>query len=85
MTRHHNILDESKAVWRGLDRTLTEAGSNDDLNTELKFIAALSGRSTDAASGYNKVEYSDIKNLSADDKNKLIKFYEESLATRQIP
>ena len=38
-------LDERKAVWKGLERTLTEAGSNDDLITELEFTEALSGLS----------------------------------------
>ena len=28
---NQNNLDERKAIWKGLDRTLTEADSNDDL------------------------------------------------------
>ena len=64
---HHsnkNNLDERKAVWTGLDRTLTEAGPNDDLITELEFTEALSGLSKDAAPDPDKVKFSDIKNLS---------------------
>ena len=55
---------------------LTEAGSNDDLMTELEFTEALSGLSKDAAPGPGKVKYSDIKNLSADDKSELFTLYE---------
>ena len=44
-----NNLDKRKAVWKGLDRSLTEAGSNDDLVTELEFTKALSGESKDTA------------------------------------
>ena len=50
-------LNERKAVWEGLDRTLTEAGSNDDMITELEFIEALSGLSKDP--GPDKVKYSE--------------------------
>ena len=46
---NHNNLDEWKAVWKGLIRTLTEAGSNDDLITELEFTDELSGQSKDTA------------------------------------
>ena len=65
---HQNNLDERKAVWEGLDRTLTEAGSNDDMITELEFTEALSRLSKDTAPGPDRVKYSDIKNLSVDDK-----------------
>ena len=58
-----NNLDEKEAVWKGLDRTLTEAGLNDDLTTELGFTEALSGLSKDKAPGPDKVKYSDIKSL----------------------
>ena len=78
-------LDERKAVWKGLNRTLTEAGSNDDLITELEFTEALSGPSKDTAPGPNKVKYSDIKNLSADNKSELFQLYEESFVTGQVP
>ena len=37
-----NNLDERKAVWKKLNRTLTEAGSNDDPLTELEITTALS-------------------------------------------
>ena len=53
---NQNNLDERKAVWKGLDRTVTEAGSNDDLITELEFIEALSGLSKDTAPGPDKVK-----------------------------
>ena len=43
-----NKLDEKKAASKGLDRTLTEAGSN-DLITELEFTEALSGLNKDTA------------------------------------
>ena len=33
---NQNNLDERKAVWEGLDRTLTEAGSNDDMITAVQ-------------------------------------------------
>ena len=46
---NQNNLDERKAVWKRLDRTLTEARSNEDLITGLEFTEALSGRSKDIA------------------------------------
>ena len=46
---NQNNLDERKAVWKGLDRALTDAGSSDDLTTELEFTEALSGLSKDTA------------------------------------
>ena len=76
-------LAERKAVWKGLDRTLTDAGSNDDLLTELGFTEALSGLSKDTAPGPDKVKYSDIKNLSVD--NKLFRLYKESFAAGKVP
>ena len=82
--RQYN-LDERKAVWKGLDRTLTEIGSNDDLITELEFTEALSILSKDTAPGPDKVKYSDIKNLSVDNKSELFRLYEESFATGQVP
>ena len=80
-----NNLDERKAVCKGLDRTLTEAGSNDDMVTELEFTEALSGLSKDTAPGNDRVKYSDIKNLSVDNKSELFRLYEESFATGQFP
>ena len=80
-----NDLDERKAVWKELDRTPTEAGSNDDLITELEFTEALSGLSKDTAPGPDRVKYSDIKNLSVDNKSELFRLYEESFATGQVP
>ena len=80
-----NNLDERKAVWEGLDRTLTEAGSNDDMITELGFTKALSGLSKDTAPGPDRVKYSDIKNLSVHNKSELFRLYEESFATGQVP
>ena len=80
-----NNLDERKAVWEGLDRTLTEAGSNDDMITELEFTKALSGLSKDTAPGPDRVKYSDIKNLSVHNKSELFRLYEESFATGQVP
>ena len=80
-----NNLDERKAVWKGLDRTLTEAGSNDDMITELEFTEALSGLSKDTAPGNDRVKYSDIKNLSVDNKSELFRLYEESFTTGQVP
>ena len=80
---NQNNLDERKAVWKGLDRTLTEAGSNDDMITELEFTEALSGLSKLLVLTGSK--YSDIKNLSADNKSKLFRLYEESFATGQVP
>ena len=79
-----NNLDERKAVWKGLNRTLTEVGSNDDMITELELTEAFSGMSKDAAPGSDKVKYSDTKNLSVDDKSELFTLYEESFATGQI-
>ena len=78
-------MDERKAVWKGPDRTLTVAGSNDDLITELKFTEALSGLSKDTAPGPDRVKYSDIKNLSVGNKSELFRLYEESFATGQVP
>ena len=45
-TCSENNLYDRRAIWKGLDRTLTEAGSNDDLITELEFTDALSGYSS---------------------------------------
>ena len=82
---NQNNLDERKAVWEGLDRTLTEAGSNDDMITELEFTEALSGLSKDIAPGPDRVKYSDIKNLSVHNKSELFRLYEESFATEHLP
>ena len=82
---NQNNLDERKAVCKELDRTLTEAGSNDDMITELEFTEALSGLSKDTAPGPDRVKYSDIKNLSVDNKSELFRLYEESFATGQFP
>ena len=60
------ILIKGKHSGNGLDRTLTEVSSNDDLITELEFTEALSGLSKDTPPGSDKVKYSDIKNLSVD-------------------
>ena len=79
-----NNLDERKAVWIGLDRTLTEAGSNDDLSIGLEFTETLSGLSKDTAPGPDKVKYRDIKNLSEDNKSELFRLYEENFATGQV-
>ena len=79
-----NNLDERKAVWKGLDRPLTEAGSN-DLHTKLEFAEALSRLIKDTAPGPGKVKYSDIKNLSVDDKGELFTLHEESVTTGQVP
>ena len=79
---NQNNLDERKAVWKGLDRTLTEAGSNDDMITELEFTEALSGLSKDTAPGPDRVKYSDINNLSVDNKSELFRLYEEKLRNR---
>ena len=81
---HQNNLDERKAACKGLDRTLTEAGSN-HMITELEFTEALSGLSKDTAPGNDRVKYSDIKNLSVDNKSQLFRLYEESFATGQFP
>ena len=70
---NQNNLDERKAVWKGLDRTLTEACSNDDLITELEFTQALSGLSKATGPGPDRVKYSDIKNLSVDNKSELFR------------
>ena len=75
-----NTLDTSKTVWEVLDRTLTEAGSSNDMITGLDFTEALSGLSKDAGSGPGVVKCSDIKNLSVDDKSELFTLYEESFA-----
>ena len=82
---NQNNLDERKAVWKGLDRTLTEAGSNDALITELEFTEALSGLSKDTAPGPDRVKYSDIKNLLVDNKSELFRLYEKSFTTGQVP
>ena len=82
---NQNYLDERKAVWKGLDRTLTEAGSNYYLTTEPEFTEALSGLSKDTAPGPDRVKHSDIKNLSVDNTSELFRLYEESFATGQVP
>ena len=82
---NRNNLDERKAALKRLDRTLTETGSNDDLITELGFTEALSGLSKDTSPGPDKVKYSDIKNLSVDNKSELFRLCEESFTTGQVP
>ena len=67
-----------KAIRSVLDRTPIEAGSNDDLTTELEFTETLSRLST----GYsllvlNQFKYSAIKHL-LEDKTELFTLYEES-------
>ena len=61
-----------------------EDGSNDDLTTELEFTVALSRLSKDTVPGPDKVKYSDIKKLSAENKSELFRLYEESLSTGQV-
>ena len=81
-----NNLHEKKAVWKVLDKTLTEAGMNDYLITKLGYIKAISGLSKDTAHGPDKVKCSDIKKkLSEDDKSKLFILYEESFTAGQVP
>ena len=82
---NQNNLEERKAVWKVPDRTLTEAGSNDDLITELEFTEAISGLSKGTAPGSDKVKYSDIKNPVSRYKSELFSLYEESFATVQVP
>ena len=82
---NQNNLNKRKAVLEGLDRTLTEGGSNDNLIAELEFTEALSGLSKDTAPGPNKAKYSDIKNLSANNKSERSRLYEESFTIGQIP
>ena len=65
---NQNNLDESKAVWKALDRTLKEPGLNDDLITDFEFTEALSGLSKNTAPCPVQVTYPDIENLSEDDK-----------------
>ena len=80
---NQNNLDERKAAWEGLDRTLTEAGSNDDMISELEFTEALSGLSKDTAPGPDRVKYLDTKNLSVHNKSELFRLHEEIFATGQ--
>ena len=82
---NQNNLDERKTIWKGLDRTIIVAGSNDDQITELEFTEALSRLKKDTAPGPDKVKYSDIKNLSEDGKSELFRLYEESFSTGRIP
>ena len=64
---------------------MTETDSNDDVITELEFTEARLGLSKDIAPGPDRVKYSDIKNLSSDNKSELFIMYEESLSTGQVP
>ena len=82
---NQNNLDERKAVWKGLGRTVTETGSNDDMITELEFTKPLSELSKDTVPGPHTAKYSDIKNLSVDNKSGLFKLYEECFAAGQVP
>ena len=68
-----------------LNRSLTEAGWNDDLIADVKFTEAFSGLIKDTAPGSVKVQYSDVKNLSEDDKSKLFTMFGESLTMGQVP
>ena len=82
---NQNNLDERKAVWKGLDRTLTAAGSNDDLITEVESIEALSRLSKDTAPGPDKIKYSDIKNLSVHNKRELFKLTKKASQQDRFP
>ena len=56
---HHsnlNNLDERKAVWKVLDKTLTESSLNNTLITEMKFTKALFGLSKVTAHGPDEVK-----------------------------
>ena len=53
--------------------------------TELEFTETLSGLSKHTAPGPVRVKYSDIKNLSVDNKSELFRLYEESFSTGQVP
>ena len=46
---------------------------------------ALSGLSKDTAPGTDKIKYSDIRNLSVDNKSMFFRLHEESLAAEQVP
>ena len=74
---YQNNLDERKAFLKGLSRTPTEVGSNDDLITELEFTEVQSGLSKDTAPdpGPDKVKHSDMKNVSVADKSELFRLY----------
>ena len=62
----------------------TEADSNGDMITELELSEALYGVSKQTATGPDKVKYSEIKNLSEDDKNFFTR-YKESITTGRFP
>ena len=53
--------------------------------TELEFTEAVSGLIKDKTPGPDKVKYSDVKNMSVDNKSKLFQLYGESFATGQVP
>ena len=80
-----NSLDERKAVWKVLDRTLTKAGSNDDVITKLKLTETLSEQCKDTAHGSDKVKYSEGKNLSKDDKSAVFTLHKENFTIGQVP
>ena len=46
-----------RTIWKGLDRTLTQTGSNYDLIIEMEFTELLSRLSKDTAPGPDKVKY----------------------------
>ena len=78
LVQQSNQGKQSEQCW-------TDDGSNDNLITELEFTEALLELSKHTAPGPDKVKYSDIKNLSADDNRELFTLYEESFTTGQIP
>ena len=76
----------SEFKYRTLDNDchLSFSCSNDDLITELEFTVAISRLSKDTVPGPDKVKYSDIKKLSAENKSELFRLYEESFSTGQV-
>ena len=67
---NQNKLEERKHIMSDLNRTLAQSGSDDDL-TEEEFNEALRKSGKDTSSGTDGIRYSDIKNLTEEDRAEL--------------
>ena len=79
-----NNLEERKHTVSDLNSTLAESDPDNEI-TEDEFIEALRRSGKDTAPGPDKVRYSDIKNLTEEDRTELYAIYHESFPNGYIP
>ena len=76
--------DEKKKYMSKLNLNLTQTGLDDEITVD-DLNEAITKSTKDTAPGPDRVRYSDIKNLSEEDKNKLFSLYQESFDTGHVP